>query len=281
MGYARRLVPSVAAASRNKLFAASLDAIDRLVSLPYTEFRNLPPNHLRVRVGTGQRLLFNHYLHLAGAYPLWLQLFAERSVRPDSVVLDIGCGCGRMAQMLRDSYYYGEPIFRGTYIGLDVDAEAIDWCKNHFPVERFNFHAIDMFSSVYNPDGDKKHSDIPVENDSVDFVLCISLFTHLLADDVSYYLKQIHRVLREGGVAHMSFFCIDHLREHLGGVHSFRHRIESAYAESLESPEAAVAYEEEFLVRSIKGLGVADVRVHAADPVRKRGMLQSVLVFKK
>ena len=189
--HVRRFVPSVAAASRNRLMMLPLNTLDFLASRPFRELRALPANHLRLRIGTDQRIVFGHVDHITRSYGFWLQMAAARLVQPGSTVLDIGCGCGRTAQVLRDAYWRNRPFFAGTYIGVDVDGEAIAWCTDHFPSDRFRFHRLDMFSSVYNPTGATQQPDLPVDPASVDLVLCLSLFTHLLEPDVNYYLRQI------------------------------------------------------------------------------------------
>jgi SAM-dependent methyltransferase len=193
-------------------------------------------------------------------------MFTEQAVKPDSTVLDIGCGCGRTAQTLRDSHFRYAPFFKGRYVGVDIDAEAIDWCKRNFPADRFSFYCLNKYSSVYNPSGRSGTKlELPVESGSVDFVICGSLFTHLLEDECINYLEEIYRVLRVGGRAFTTFFCIDHLHSSraLGGHFTFNHRMGNAYVESLKYPEAAVAYEENYLLRTMREIGVSEVQVEA------------------
>jgi hypothetical protein len=59
---------------------------------------------------------------------------------------------------------------------------------------------------------------------AVDFVIWGSLFTRLLERDLGYYLRQIHQVLRPGGLACAMLFRVDHLRASLGGRFTFAHR---------------------------------------------------------
>ena len=279
MGYARRLVPSIAALTRSKLVASPLDLIDYVVALPFKELRALPPNRLRLRVGTDQRLVCSHVDHITRVYPFWLAMFAEQAVKSDSTVLDIGCGCGRAAQILRDAYFRYQPIFRGKYIGVDVDVEAIEWCRRNFPAQRFEFNSLDKFSSVYNPGGsDSAKLELPVGSGTVDFVLCGSLFSHLLERDVLDYLQEIHRVLRPGGLAYASFFCIDHLRSSrvLGWKFTFAHRRDDSYIESLAYPEAAVAYEEDFLLRTMRETGFSNIQV---EPIENGQGIQSTFIL--
>jgi hypothetical protein len=61
---ARRLVPSTAMLSYNRVFKLVGNGLTRLPDLVFPEFRQLPPNHLRVRVGVGNRLFNNQAIDL-------------------------------------------------------------------------------------------------------------------------------------------------------------------------------------------------------------------------
>jgi SAM-dependent methyltransferase len=118
----RRLVPSVPVLSRNRLLMAPLDLLDRLLSLPFGGAGKLPPNRLRIRVGAGNRILFNQLQHRLVPVNFWLGVFASGLVRLDSRILDLGCGCGRYAATLRDFAWAGKK-FTGRYTGIDIDRE--------------------------------------------------------------------------------------------------------------------------------------------------------------
>ena len=52
----RKLFPSTSKLTFNPLFRAVMNASDFVPRLIYPEFRTLPPNHLRIRVGVGNRI---------------------------------------------------------------------------------------------------------------------------------------------------------------------------------------------------------------------------------
>jgi hypothetical protein len=56
----RRFVPSVAKLSYNPFVKAAGNAIAMMLALPFPELRDLPPNHPRIRVGAGNRILNGH-----------------------------------------------------------------------------------------------------------------------------------------------------------------------------------------------------------------------------
>jgi SAM-dependent methyltransferase len=207
----RRLVPSVPVLSRNRLLMAPLDLLDRLISLPFAEARKLPPNRLRIRVGAGNRILFNQFQHRLVPVNFWVGVFATGLVRLDSRILDIGCGCGRYAATLRDFAWAGRK-FTGHYTGIDIDREMVAWCRAHFPADHFTFKLADVPSAVYNPGC--SGVEVPafdVADDSQDFVFALSLLTHLLEQELQHYLAETWRVLAPGATMHMTVFCMDHL----------------------------------------------------------------------
>jgi SAM-dependent methyltransferase len=255
---ARRVVHSAALLSRRPLVMTVVDAIDRPFSLPFREFRDLPPNHLRIRAGVGNRLLFNQAQFLEYGANALVGLIDKGIVGLDSRIVDVGCGCGRFAHALRRYGYAGE------YAGIDVDAEAIEWCRRAYPGDRFRFHHADVYSSIYNPGGRPNGAyRLPVEDGSQDFVLGQSVLTHLLEDDVANYLAEAHRVLRPGGYVWMGVFCREYMDDLglLGGRWTFERRIGNAYVESEEHPEAAVCYERDFLEGLARTAGFAEIEL--------------------
>jgi SAM-dependent methyltransferase len=115
-------------------------------------------------------------------------------------VLDIGCGGGRMAAPL---LYHLE---HGSYIGFDVHQESIAWCLEAIAPRhpRFDFQFVDLHNGIYNrSDRDAADFVFPYEEDTFDFAIATSVFTHMFHDEVANYLRQTFRVLRPGG----AFFC--------------------------------------------------------------------------
>lgn len=228
-----------------------LDVIDQGISLPFPEFRKLPPNRYRIRVGVGNRLLFNQIDFIRYGYNTWLRFLSD-FVSLSGHIVDIGSGCGRTAYAVRD-----HAAFTGHYTGIDVDREMVAWCQKHFPPDRFTFLHADMFSRLYNPSGRKGPCRLPRPDASVDLVFSQSLFTHLLEADVMNYIAESHRILRRGKSMAMSVFCMEDMQRAglLGDRWTFGHRVGNAYVENLEYPEAAVGYTREFLERITREAG--------------------------
>jgi SAM-dependent methyltransferase len=130
------------------------------------------------------------------------------------------------------------------------------------------FERADVFNSLYNPEGSRQPYRLPVEDASTDVVTSQSLYTHLLADDVRRYTEEAARVLAPGGRMAMTVFCLEHIRSspEFGGRWTFEHRVGDAFVESRRVPEAAVAYEEAYLVDLARQVGFGDVQVERVLP---------------
>ncbi len=123
-------------------------------------------------------------------------------VKPDSQVLDIGCGTGVMA-----------PVFArmlgptGRYLGFDVNRPAIEWCRSSYGSSdaRLWFE----FADICSPYGDGSSTEayrFPMSDHEADFILAKSVFTHLLEADTRHYLAEIQRVMAPGGLAVLTSF---------------------------------------------------------------------------
>jgi SAM-dependent methyltransferase len=243
----RKIIPSTSRLTYNPFFKVLVDSIDLFPRLAYEEFSKIPPNHMRIRIGVANRLFTNHVFHLNEAKDFWFHALHSRLCRLDSRIVDIGCGCGRFAQHLRD-YRFKQETFSGKYVGIDIDEEMLDWCRRNFDKERFEFHRSDHASKAYNAVGKPETEYVlPVENETIDFVFSASLFTHLLERELVNYCKESYRVLRPDCFMAMFCFSMDHPPPTFGDRHTFRFRIGNAHVESMSVPEAAVAYEESFL----------------------------------
>jgi SAM-dependent methyltransferase len=152
----------------------------------------------------------------------------------------------------------------------------IAWCREHLASGTMRFEHADVYNSLYNPNGSREPYRLPVEDASTDVVTSQSLYTHLLADDVRRYTEESARVLAPGGTMAMTVFCLEHVRSspEFGGRWTFEHRVGDAFVESRRVPEAAVAYEEDFLIELARDAGFDEIGV-------ERMLPQSWLVARK
>lgn len=113
-------------------------------------------------------------------------------------VLDIGCGCGKIARFLLQSSKVK------SYVGFDVIAECINWCNKYIrPVsaDTFEFVRADVYAYGYNDASSQQAKDyvFPASTGSIDVAFGASLFTHLSGPEIERYLSESNRVLKSGG----------------------------------------------------------------------------------
>jgi ubiquinone/menaquinone biosynthesis C-methylase UbiE len=184
----------------------------------------------------------------------FLRHFVEiGGLKPDHRVLDVGCGCGRMAVPLMK--YLSE---KGSYEGFDIVGVAIDWCRRHVAAKdpRFRFQQADVYNKSYNPRGSRQPTEyeFPYPADSFDFVFLTSVFTHMLSADMQHYLSEIARVLKPNGRCMISLFLLNPESQALMDAGRSLFRFTAARQDCMilreKRPEEAVGYEEAFIRRS-------------------------------
>ncbi len=143
----------------------------------------LPPVELRERVaGTRDPEPFD----LSGAATVdeWTRALAAIGKRLDDfrTIVDFGCGCGRAMRHLAKKI---DPATQ-TLIGLDPDAEAIDWLVRNLSA---------VHGKVLN-----ERPPAPLPDNSADLIVSHSVFTHLPEDVQHAWLDELRRILKPGGV---------------------------------------------------------------------------------
>jgi SAM-dependent methyltransferase len=182
--------------------------------------------------------------------------------------VEIGCGCGRIAHHLRGDW------FTGSYVGIDIDQEMLDWDSAHFPRDKFTFMKSPHKSVTYSATKTDQQSGVFAFPDSwkKDFVFSTSLYTHLLEPELRNYTSESYKILRDGGTMYMTVFCIDSMD--LGNRWTFKNRMGEAYVESTKYPEAAVGYTREYLENLCRATGFKEITI-------SRERSQSALICRK
>jgi SAM-dependent methyltransferase len=169
---------------------------------------------------------------------------------PDSKVLDIGCGMGRVAVALT-SYLNAN----GSYEGFDIVPSGIKWCSDNIASRYPNFHftLADVYNKEYHPSGRLEPSEyrFPYADETFDLVVLASVFTHMLPGDMEHYIAEISRVLKQGGRCYASYSLIntESRRAMESGQSSLRFKRHSGPSWVVDSkvPELAVGYDEAYV----------------------------------
>lgn len=106
-----------------------------------------------------------------------LDFFQEKCISENDKVLDYGCGTGAILTGLSGINKYES-------YGVDVSENAIDYAKSQF--KDYNWLKISI---------DDK---LPFNDGNFDVVLSSEVIEHVF--DVDSYLKELHRVLKPGGI---------------------------------------------------------------------------------
>lgn len=109
------------------------------------------------------------------------QALLAAGLRPTDVLVDVGCGYGRLAENLSD--YIVTP---GKLIGVDVVPRLIEYAREKNDNQNFSFHV-------------GRGLELPVESNSADFISVFSVFTHMVHEDSVRYLREMSRALKAGG----------------------------------------------------------------------------------
>ena len=173
------------------------------------------------------------------------------ALKPNEDVLDVGCGCGKQAAPLVK--YLGKS---STYEGFDIVGSMIEWCRKNISSKYPNFHfqLADVFNKQYNPRGKYEASKykFPYSNESFDFAYALSVFTHMLPEDMEHYLSEIARVLKSGGRCLITYFLLN--EESLELINAgttawdFKYDFGKYRATDYDTPEAAICYDEAFVL---------------------------------
>jgi ubiquinone/menaquinone biosynthesis C-methylase UbiE len=113
----------------------------------------------------------------------------EAGLRPESSVVDVGCGAGRLAVQLARH----EGL---RYLGTDVVPALLEYARERTGRADFRFIHVDRVN-------------IPAPDASADVVAFFSVLTHLLHEESYLYLQEAHRVLKPGGRVAFSFLELD------------------------------------------------------------------------
>jgi SAM-dependent methyltransferase len=140
----------------------------------------LPPPMLRVQVaGTSDIAAFLEGGQLAVGTVRELLAECGSPIEASHVVLDFGCGCGRVLRHWKD-------LSEATLYGTDMNRELVQWCDEHLPFATVTVNSVEPPTSF----GDE----------FFDAVYAFSIFTHMPAEAQKGWLEEFRRILKPGGL---------------------------------------------------------------------------------
>lgn len=132
-------------------------------------------------------------------------------------ILDAGCGTGAVLQRLRD---YGESY------GIDSSEEALEFCRR-----RGLDHVIE--ASV---------TDLPFADHFFDIVISLDVLYHLWVESDLEALKELYRVLRNGGILILNLPAYDFLRSaHDTAIYTGHRYLEDELKRKVEQADFHIA----------------------------------------
>lgn len=148
----------------------------------------------------GGKYSYAEWAHVIGIFQTLI--YQNVKARQNSI-LDVGCGTGLLG-------IAAEP-FLGKYVGIDVGKFEIDYCKENFSPEKYDFHHLDASNPGYAPNQSPERVPWNLSDNTFDLVMGLSVWTHFSENDARFYLKEVSRVLRADGRAIITVFALDGL----------------------------------------------------------------------
>lgn len=180
----------------------------------------------------------------------WVQFFRDHTpLNEQSQVLDIGSGIGRIALPL-------SRFLNGRYEGFEAMKTGVDWCRDNIESRHpnFRFKYVPLYNDLYNADGIAADSYVFEYPDAFfDFACAISVFTHLIPEELENYFRQTSRVLKKDGYLVATFFILDPESEALSlkndaGFH-FKYSFGHYALMDKKVKSANVAYQRDYLLQ--------------------------------
>ncbi len=180
------------------------------------------------------------------------QLQVHCQLQPDSSILDVGSGIGRMAVPLTE-YLNRE----GSYEGFDVVKMGVDWCQKNITIlyPNFRFQYIPLMNDLYRSKGeDPTTFQFPYPDNTFDSCIINSVFTHMVAEEVEHYMNELGRVLKKGAKGIITFFILheeskSNMEKHDGFKFDYDFGHYRLMDEKVQS--ANVAFEESYLLKNL------------------------------
>lgn len=182
-------------------------------------------------------------------------------------ILDFGCGQGRFANGLLASKQNIK-----SYFGIDTDSKSVEWCNKWLNQNNKNYTFLHLaaHNERYNPSVDKRLV-LPINSNTFDIAFLNSVFSHMLATDIEFYLDELYRVLCNNGLLYLTAFVEEN-------VPDVEENPKDYLGKKAQGPLHRVRYEKSFF------LGLLDKSGFTLEDFKHQGIKrtkQSVVVARK
>lgn len=123
--------------------------------------------------------------HFAAFGQIEADLLRQHGLTPDSFLIDVGCGSGRLGHQLAG-------WLTGRYLGTDISPPLLHYATKACARPDWQFELIEGL-------------EIPADDGSADMVCYFSVLTHLRHEESYIYLEAARRVLKAGGILVFSY----------------------------------------------------------------------------
>jgi ubiquinone/menaquinone biosynthesis C-methylase UbiE len=154
------------------------------------------------RYRKGGKVSYAEWGHVIGIFQTLMYQNLEQ--KTGNQILDIGCGTGLLGIAADPFVSEG-----GLYTGVDVMTDDIDFCKQHYPNDKYKFIHLDVHNASYADEQKANPVKWDLEDNSFELATALSVWTHFNEEDAIFYLKEVERVLKPGGKAIITFFRLD------------------------------------------------------------------------
>lgn len=188
-----------------RLFARFFPMIDLI-------FRDVDKRHVKrtknirlipgIKDRRGGKSSYAEWAHVIGIFQTLI--YQSITVKTGNHILDVGCGTGLLG-ISSEPFIFGG----GKYTGIDVSQNDVGFCRNHFKDLNYHFIHLNVANPTYASNQDEGLKPWPIDNDSQDLVLALSVWTHLSEIDAKFYFNEIQRVLKKGSKALITLFYLD------------------------------------------------------------------------
>lgn len=122
------------------------------------------------------------------------QLLKESGLSPSDQLLDIGCG------VLRGGIHFIEYLEEENYYGMDVSKDTITKGR-----ELLDKRGLEHKNPVLIHNNDLMFEEESLQDQTFEFILAQSVFTHLPRSDIKECVENIHKLLSDSGVFYATF----------------------------------------------------------------------------